>query len=232
MWKKSSSAYKDLKLAQAIDGSDERLANTLDISLDGLTLAGDHYGPGRFVMALRDLDAEAFARFQQAMEELGKQEIPEDQLSLLMSAKLVELAPDFLRAGPKLEIPRLAFKTPNGEISGTLTFNLSPQARLSLEDPVRLLRGARGNASLRIPRALLLKIALVHARETLSPLLEELAATSPEEKENILNQRAELGLEGLVQQGIIMPDGEDYRVSAAFWKGELEVNENVVWRVE
>lgn len=122
----------------------------LRYKLDGLLTAEDRLGPGQLIIEVRHLDAASLMKFKNEIDAISRGNLPPPQAALMVAGKAITLLGGLSRKNPELEITRLSFKTPEGEISGHGKFVLKGRGR-DLQDPMRLLTALSGRFEIGFP---------------------------------------------------------------------------------
>jgi len=202
-----------------------------------VSLANNRYGPGLLTVEARKLDAAILGKFESEIDTLYKKGLPEEQTSLIMLGKSLELITGLSKYAPELEVTKLSFRAGKEEITGNAKFVLDGRRSNVSENPMLLLMALKGHAELRIPRGLLKPllapvilrdIAIYQNNGALT--VEESAKLTPETMEQIVDQALPLYLSQNEFTRLLVPDANQYKITAAIKRGQFLVN-NEPWHV-
>lgn len=209
----------------SIDGSSSAGDGTVNSKVQvqlGLLQVGDlRLGPGKYTMALRNVDAKALAKIDSAMADLKRQQLPVQQRNMMLGATVLSVLPQLLARGPVLDIPEVSMQTQYGSVSGRgkLTVDTSDQAVLS--NPLLLRNALVADVEIKVPQMLLQAMAV---RELKQDLQELQLKYSDEQISELARQRVKRNLErSPLGKFLVLRDGV-YTLSASFSGGRLTVN--------
>jgi uncharacterized protein YdgA (DUF945 family) len=204
--------------------------------VEELAVAGERYGPGQLVVEARRLDAATLKKFDDKLNEIYTKNLPEEQATLLVMGRMLELVADLSKTAPELEITRLTLKVRQDEISGRGKLTLDGQKMDLKENPMLLLTALRGEAELTIPMATLKSLfAPAIQRDILN--MTQGGALSPDDvsrldaqaMSKIIDEALPLYVARNDFTRLLVPDAGDYKISAVFRRGQLLIN-NEPWR--
>ena len=204
--------------------------------INQVSVAGRRFGPGQLTVEARRLDAAMLKKFEHELNTIYTKNLPEEQTTLLILGRLLELVSGLAKKVPELEITRLSVKIDGHEISGKGKLVLDGSKSDLSENPMLLLTALRGEAELTVPSAILKPmfaplikrdISESAQRGELNP--DELAQVDPETMSRIVDQALPLYLARNDFTRLLVPDSGQYKVSAVFRRGQLLVN-NEPWR--
>lgn len=199
-------------------------------------VADRRFGPGQLTVEARRLDAAMLKKFENELNTIYTKDLPEEQATLLILGRLLELVSGLAKKAPELEITRLSVKIDGHEISGKGKLVLDGSKADLSENPMLLLTALRGEAELTVPAATL--------KSMLAPLIqrdimesaqrgelnpEELAQLNPEAMSRIVDQALPLYLARNDFGRLLVPVSDQYKVTAVFKRGQLLVNDEP-WR--
>lgn len=201
------------------------------LSLKKLLTQGTTYGPGSFILNIRNLDPQAMAAINR-LEWTMLENNQNPELNLL--ALLAEL-PKLLSKGSELELSELYFIVPEGKVTGNLKISVPEN---DLIDPRQLLTKVQGEGQFKAPVALIKKLmaAMIQNEATdttqtqsstgddatissIAPAIAKIPA-DPQKQANTL-------LQSYVDKGLIKIEGNDYVVSIKIVNQQILVNGTV-----
>lgn len=204
--------------------------------IDQVSVADRRFGPGRLTVEARRLDAAMLKKFENELNAIYTKNLPEEQATLLILGRLLELVAGLAKKTPELEITRLSINIDGHEITGKGKIVLDGSKADLSENPMLLLTALRGEAELIVPAATLkpLFAPLIQRdimesaqRGEIDP--EELAQLSPETMSRIVDQALPLYLARNDFTRLLVPVSGQYKVTAVFRRGQLLVNDEP-WR--
>lgn len=216
----------EMELRGASMEGDEATVDT-EISLRAERLsAGDlEFGPARYVLALRNMDAAAMAKITEALNEARRKNLPEQQAGMLVGATLLGLLPDILKKGPVLEISELSIASPYGTAHGAARLTIDATDPAVLQNPLLLTQALVLDASLKVPEALLVALA---KRSLAKEVASMGAAYSDEQIDAMANMRVRQGMSSeQAQQWFVLDEGT-YRMELHMDQGRLTLNGQAV----
>jgi uncharacterized protein YdgA (DUF945 family) len=227
---------RDLKFSTQARPRGEYVDLTLTYQAKEINLAGKRYGPGFLAMEARKLDVALLGKFENDINELYQKNLPEEQVSLMVLGKTLELITGLAKKAPELEITKLSLKVGREEINGNAKLVLDGRRSNISENPMLLLTALSGRAELRVPRGLLRPllepmiirdISTYRANGALSA--SESAKLTPEAMERIIDQALPHYVSKNELTRLLVPDGDHYKIIAAIKRGQFLVN-NEPWR--
>jgi uncharacterized protein YdgA (DUF945 family) len=194
----------------------------------GLTMDGKTYGPGALEVEVKNLDGVALGAFQQQVRELYRD--PQSTRPEELMGRLLPLYGQLLTklaAGkPQLNIRRLHFVTPVGDVDGSLLISFDGGPGVDLHNPLVLLQGLEAQADLAVNEKLVKLMVADRAEAGLKTARKagRLPAYSDEQIAALAEKQAGDQLEAVLAQNLAVRDGERIKTSATFHAGKLVVN--------
>lgn len=155
----------------------------------------ERFGPGQLVMEMRHLDAAALMKFKNEVDGIYRGKLPAPQAAMMVAGKAMELIGTLSRKAPELEITRLSFKTPEGEISGRAKFVLDGRKTDLIQNPMKLLTSLVGDVEISIPASVVKKLLTPQIRRDIEAYREggalseeEMAKLDPEKLAEIVDR--------------------------------------------
>jgi len=199
------------------------------------SVANDRYGPGQLIMEARKLDAVALKKFEKEVNTIYRKNLPEEQASLMVLGKTLELVANLSKKAPEIEITKLSFKSSQGEMTGKAKFVLDGSKANVNENPMLLLTALRGKAELVFPPGMLkpLLAPLIQRdieayRKTRKLTDKETAKLNPETMGKIIDKALPLYLSKNKLTKLLVRDGDKYKITASIKRGQFLVN-NKPW---
>ncbi|MDM8558368.1 DUF945 family protein [Candidatus Parabeggiatoa sp. HSG14] len=165
----------------------------------------------------RRIDAKALLTLQQTTRELSKQlfndEISEEQVDPVLLEKFMEVVPQLLAKSPEIALTSMELETPYGELEGNLILRFDGKKSISFE--------TKENFDATVIPAL-----QAQAEFSVSKRLMEMALMLEFEDETTVNKQ----LNEIIFSRLLIDVGNDtYKSVVSFQKGQLTVNDQVVW---
>jgi uncharacterized protein YdgA (DUF945 family) len=209
----------------SIDGSSSAAADTINSKVQmqfGLLRVGDlRLGPGKYTMALRNLDAKALAKIDRAMADLKRQQLPVQQRNMMLGATVLSVLPQLLTRGPVLDIPEVRMQTQYGPVSGRGKLTVDTSDKAVLSNPLLLRKALVAEVEIKVPQKLLQAMAV---RELKQDLQELQLKYSDEQIAKLARERVKRNLErSVLGKFVVLRDGV-YTLSASLSGGQLTIN--------
>lgn len=205
--------------------------STGEVANGAMTFDIDHvtFGPYNvdkigYAVALRNMDAPALVRLNQAMAESGGN--PDEVMGVYMMKLMGEL-PNFMGRKPELEMSRLHFKSDFGNLDGNMLVKYTGEAVNPMQDPAAVVAALDANAELTMSKQLLRQILL---SSTQKRLMQQLAMgggdsmPDPAEINAMAAQSVDQQLGLFTMQNWLVEDEENYSTKVSFNKGALTIN--------
>ncbi|MCP4128354.1 MAG: YdgA family protein [Gammaproteobacteria bacterium] len=209
----------------------DNLTFTANYSLQAVAINETNYGPAELEFDISNISAAITARLQQEMQDIRRQKLSQEQRGMALMSMLMEAAPDLLKANPRLKLKRLFVKTPDGDIEGNLTLATDGLLWSDLGSAQAVLGKLNADASLRMPEKLLRSMLEKQAQQSVRQQVEmrkqigeEIAMPSEDELQLLGRDLVEQRLSGLLQQQMLVRDGEHISSNAKLGGGLLSVN--------
>lgn len=198
----------------------------LDMKINEINLDETVYGPGSFVLAIRNIDSEAWIKIQKEMDKLDKKKISDEEHSNQTSSTVMKMLPDLLKNSPEIELTELSFKTPEGQMSTWAKIYLSDSSPETLKNLFLLIGAINAELKFSMPAHDLENIMEDMERDKISENYEKEGKAPPMEAElQILAKEAVAEqLQQLVEQGMFRVKDDHYTIEAAYKGGQLTVN--------
>ena len=155
----------------------------------------ERFGPGQLVMEIRHLDAGALMKFKNEVDGIYRGKLPAPQAAMMVAGKAMELIGTLAKKAPELEITRLSFKTPAGEIGGRAKFVLDGRKTDLTQNPMKLVTSLAGDVEISIPATVVKKLLAPQIRHDIEAYREggalseeEMAKLDPEKMAEIIDR--------------------------------------------
>jgi len=190
-----------------------------------LNIAGAEYGPAVFSMAFRNLEANAVARINEKMKEIQSQNIPKDQVGMMMGATLMGELSNLLKQGPEIEISELSMASAVGKMTGNARVTVDTSKPELLSNPFLVKDAIVGELDFSIPEELLVIMNMGIVKKELKDANIDY---SEDQLKAMAKSRVAKNMGGLVAANIFTKVGNMYQITASFEKGIPTVNGSVL----
>lgn len=181
-----------------------------------IDLGGENvYGPTAFDMTARNLDAAALAQLQKLAENQtsgkpgGKNPAKIQEQALKLFARITQKKPEF-------QVSRLSFQTPQGELQGHMKVLLDGTKADISQNPFAVLSILDVDAWALMPKLFVGSVVAESGLPGTSRKGKKSRPMSPSEIAKAINK--------LEAQNIMVPDGENYKITFAFKDGKALLN--------
>jgi uncharacterized protein YdgA (DUF945 family) len=196
--------------------------------------AGSKQGAGQINIQIRKLDVPTLVKFRGEFQALRKQKIPQEQASMMMLGKTLELLGALAKKSPELEISKLTFKSSEGEISGKARFVLDGSQLDVSGNPMLMLRALSGEGEVSLPESLVRLLAKDDVKRDIEALKKS-GKLKKKEIEKLTPQRIEFITrealkelpqyrDSVVSRLKLVPDGPNYKIVGVLKNGQVTVN--------
>lgn len=194
-------------------------------SFDTLTQVGGEYGPGRVVLAARRIDPSAASGFRDAMTALESSGLEERERALVRQALFAEWMPRVFGTSPEVVLETLSLESPGGELIGRGRIGVDGSDPAFLADPVMLWMQTSAELVLAVPAPLMQAMLDAYLIESVR---EEMGDVSDEELAEMASFMRDAMLAQFVAQGLLVVEGDGYRVDARLADGLPTINGQLV----
>jgi uncharacterized protein YdgA (DUF945 family) len=223
------SGFKLTTKAKPVGGN---MVLTVGYHVKNITVAEEKYGPGQLEFELRNLNVKTLRQFEREINNLYKQDMPQEQASMIMLGKLMQLAAELSKQVPEMEITKLSFKTKNGDINGKAKFILDGSQLNVSENPMLLITAFSGDAELVIPKDIVRSIVRPLVAQDIETYINMGALTAqaserltPDLMNKVIDQAMPLYLPRNPLTRLLVEDGEHYKITASVKRGQFYVND-------
>ena len=194
----------------------------------GVTADGKTYGPGALELEELNLAAEPLASFQQQVTELYRGQTTADPQALMgrMLPLYQQLFMKLAAGKPELNIRRLHFAMPQGDIDGSLLVSFADGPGLDLKNPLGLLQRLEAKADLAVTEQLVRFLVASRAEGDLKKARKDgsLPAYSDAKIAELAQMQTSQQIIAVLSQNLAVRDGDKIKTSARLHGGELTVN--------
>ena len=219
-----------------ISGSARPARENVDLVLryrvEAVRAADKRFGPGELTIEARHLDAAALVKFKNELDATYRGNPPPAQAALMMAGKAMELIAALSRQAPELEITKLSFKTPQGEITGKAKFVLDGRKHIAAQNPLQLLMALSGRGELAIPAAVLKQVLApviqqdIEAYQRSGALTpQDMARLTPQAMGEIVDRAFPQYLSRNGFTRYFVADGDLYKMVISIRRGQLLIND-------
>lgn len=209
----------------------DNITFSANYSISAITVNDTSYGPAELGIEIGNIPAAVAVKIQQGVREIRGKKLPQDQQAMAMMGLLMGVGPEILKADPKLAVNRLYIKTPEGDIEGNLSVAADGLEWNEIGDVRAILDKLNADASIRIPEKLLQSMLEAQARQSVIQHIEmrkkageSVEMPSDEEIQAMGKTMVKQRLDELLQQGLLVRDGEYVSSAAKLVVGLLSVN--------
>lgn len=223
-----------LSLTTKTDEAGGNLNTSFSLKFSEAEAAGNKQGAGQIDLQIRKLDVATLVKFRGEMQALRKQKIPQEQASMMMLGKTLELLGALAKKSPELEITKLSFKSSEGEISGKAKFVLDGSQLDVSGNPMLMLRALSGEGEVSLPEPLVRLLARDDVKRDIEALKKsgklkksEIAKLTPKRIEMITTQALQdlpQYRDSVVSRLKLIPDGPNYKIIGLLKNGQVLVN--------
>jgi len=217
-----------LSITNKTSESGGSISSASTLSLSGFTVENTAYGPFHVEMELRNIDAGAVAKLQQAATAMQTAETgDEQQLAMQLFGDLSATLAELVKKSPELEFKNLSITTPDGDLSGSAKIAIDGSAgEIPLTNPDMLLSIFSAQAEIEVAERLLAKSAKSAVKTQLTSSREKngLPPLPAGELDVQAARQSRKQLQDLVSQQMLVKEGELFRVGIQYEKGMVTVN--------
>ena len=204
---------------------------SVNYGMNKLVLAKDIYGPGKVNISIRHLDAATLKRFEDELNKIYGRSLPQEQRQMMVTGKLMEYAGKLTRDNPEIEVTRLSFIAPGGELQGKAMFVIEGKEQDLSANPMLILTAIKGSAELSMPESLAKAIVMPQIQRDLALLQqegrlshEETSRLTPETIDQIANEAYPRYLRDSGFGRWFVRDGDGYKFALSVNRGQVVVN--------
>ncbi len=145
---------QNMKLSAVVQPKGRFATININFGIKALQIAKDRYGPGELSVAVRNLDTITLKQFENDLNKIYIRALPREQMQMMIAGKTLELAGKLSQNNPVVEITRLSFTAPGGELTGKAMFVIQGKEQDLSANPMLLLTAIKGSAELSMPESL------------------------------------------------------------------------------
>ncbi len=224
-------AIDDIDLFGDTKAEGENITFVGNYSLNSIVVNGVNYGPAQIGLDFGNIHAAAASRLKSEIQEIRRVNLNPQEQRMAIISLLVEVAPDLLKANPKLDVRRFYVRTPDGDVNGNLSIATDGMVVKDIGNIQAVLNKLKADASFRLPEELLRKMLGRQASQSIrqhfemrKQMGEEIDMPTDEEITALGQDMVQKRLEDLLQQDVLIRDGEYITSSAKLTGGLLSVN--------
>lgn len=191
------------------------------LAFDALETRDGVHGPGRAVIAVRNIDPAVARGFRSALESLDAATPPGRDPLEARAALLAQWGSKLVASSPEIEIEALEVTSPSGELRGRGRLSFDGEAGPPLGDPSRWLARMRAHLLLRVPAKIVHAAIEAHLMRTARL---DMGDASEADLAAVVDFMREATLTQLVARGVLVPEGERYRIEARWQDGQATLN--------
>lgn len=225
-------SVKSLRFTTRATPAGKNLNTKVSYRVKDVTVGDRQYGPGELTIVLRKLDLNALRKYEQRVNAISKRKrLPQEQASMMVAAETMKLVANLSKRAPELEITKLSFKSPEGDLTGNAKFVLDGSNLNVSENAMLLVRAIQGEAALKIPLSMVKAILTPQIRQDIETYKDqgritskEAAMLTPKVMSRIVDEAYRSYLSRNAFTRLLVPAGSYYRISASFKQGKFLVN--------
>lgn len=226
---------KGLRLIASAKPAGPNVDTTVNYQIKELLVNTASYGPGQLTLVLRKLDAAALRRYEQQVNALSRRNLPKEQVDMQTAAETMKLIAALSKKAPELEVTKLSFATPEGELSGAAKIVLDGSELDLAQNMMLIVRALRGELELSIPPSMVKAILTPQIREDIEGYKRagalstgEAERITPEVMAKIVDDAYTSYLTRNPLTRWLARSGGQYRLTVSFRDGRLLVNDEPV----
>lgn len=222
--------------------ADHLFGMSFQILLDKWQQAGQAYGPGKLIVTINKLNAEALLNIKQHLEAANDPNINDQQRQLMVMAVL-PLLPSLLDKAPEFQLHTLTLQSAEGELraNGHLVIADDVPGHKGL---MSMLKRINGELNMEVPKKIVEKwllsslISKMQQEQSVQAVIAEEAAKTQKQPsttvpatrltdaqiESKANQEMTTQLAEWVKNGYLIVDGDSYKLNASYQNQELKIN--------
>lgn len=187
------------------------------IELKSLTAGDRALGSGRLDLQIRNINGPALAKFYADAQAAQKKGGAEEEAAAAMQQAVFELIGGLSTDAPQIEIRQLQVTTPQGRLDGHALLRLTGKEKLTMENIASAFGRLQAEAEVKVSR----QLALDYLASTLRDG-EESGTVIP--AETAARKKAEEQLAAWIGENLLVPDGDNLKMTALFRDGEFTIN--------
>ncbi|MET0023798.1 MAG: YdgA family protein [Sedimenticola sp.] len=221
------------KIGADVDSSKqgENVSGTITYRLESADVNGERYGPAVLELSMANLPAEVLVGIQQGMEEIQRQQLPQNQQAFAAMTLLMSNGPKLIQSDPRFSIDRLSVKTPRGDIQGRFTIQPVGLQWQEISNVQAVVEKLEAEAELSMPEPFFRFMFVQQVRNQIAQQLEmrrqmgeEVEMPEPHQLDVMADSAAEQQLQRLISQEVLVRDGDLLSTRASLSSGLLTVN--------
>ena len=226
-----SMAINGLVLATSSTEAAGNLDANIDLKMQNLSNATSSYGPGQINIKIRRLDAATLVKYQGEMRALQAKGLPAEQMPSMLMGKMLALVTSLSKKAPEMEITKISFKMPDGEVSGHGKLVLDGSKTDISENPGLLLLALSGEGVLLVPKSAIRTLTELDLNRQVESLKaqgklseKEMKKLTPQKVSEISSGAASKYMDRYAANMKLVPDGDNYKAEFSLSQGQLLVN--------
>jgi len=194
---------------------------TTTVTFDRLVSGADVYGPGRLVLAIRNVDVVAAGEFRDALAALDARAASDADALGARLALIEQFLPRLLGSSPEMVLEKFSVQSPHGELVGGGRVGIDGRDPAMLGSVLMALMQTRAVIEFSIPAPLMQTMV---ERYVIASVRDEMPEVSDEDLQQMAAMMRDTLLEQFVARGLLIRDGAVYRVDARFTDGMPSLN--------
>ena len=220
-----------LVLATSSSEAGGNLSANIDLKIQEFSNATSSYGPGLINIKIRNLDVATLVKYQNEMRTLQTKGLPAEQMPSMLMGKMLALVTSLSKKAPEMEITKISFKMPDGEVSGHGKLVLDGSKTDIGENPGLLLMALSGEGVLLVPKSAIRTLTELDLNRQVESLKaqgklseKEIKKLTPQKVSEISSGAASKYMDRYAANMKLVPDGDNYKAEFSLSQGQLLVN--------
>ncbi len=223
---------KEFKASSASHYNGKLVDYKQTLEFAGITLDGETFGPGTLEIEAKSLEGQTLSDFQGQAQDIyrGLDRFDQEELVTQILPLYSQFLMKLVEGNPEVNVSRLHFATPMGEVDGRVQVKFSAEQDSALSGPAALLQNLDASVDLTIHESLVNAIMsnIINKKLTEARDRGTIPSYSDEEIASLVEMQYKSQLEGILQQNFITREGDKLKASATFNQGELVLNGQVL----
>ena len=229
----NSAEYEDFSITGiALTGtsteSEGILNSTHSLGFKEIDAGGSKYGPGGYELAIRNIDMASWIKIQDQLRKNQNAPQTEEARAAFMT-ELMKIVPGLIKKSPEIELTKLTIKTSDGSLDGHLKISVDGTNMDNPElasNPLFLVTAIKANARVSVTKPLLERVITDYKKEEILGDFKKADDEIPPDEEIAGMAKEETGdeIKGLMDQGIITGNGDNYELNASYEMGQITLN--------
>jgi len=222
---------KSIKIDHSIEQQGSGLRMVWDLKIQEFISEDEKFGPLELTFKNKNLHAKSLRNLLEEFEFITNTNLySKKQLEVLAFSKLLEASPYLFKLEPEIEIANFSYVFDDQLVSGSVLLKFYKDSKIYIENKEQLLYTIHFETSISFPVSFLMKAADSLLKDFIVEFFKEdplllLILVNENTRELFIKKQ----LSELVDEGLILPDGKNYRLNIDYDRGVLRLNGKIVW---